>query len=681
MRIPWVTASFPVKPGGIDRAPALQEPSREPERQRGLWSFLTWSFFLSQVMVDKPFFGQGAYAGQEDNDHALANETSEANTTFGDLPKAGAGIAALPADGAEDFDVNSNHSSHLSRSVLLLDTQPVASALGRKPIPSADDSEASGGGGGGGGSGGRTATLRSESPRSTSLDHDATSTADASSSQGTLVASSTPPDPDLSPLSIGFDDGVASSASELPGLSAGQIAPVVADIDTPQTASALQVHSPAGEFLFVGTDLTMPPILTHDTGIPEPGQTAGLTIQGHLIDILGFDVSLSQDGTFVGADIDLAQVSPADLGGANLLAIHASAGGLTVSVDSAEEISHIQSALADITGLQLFGDSSDLTAQLINMLASASATLTKTTDVLTAPLDVAPPVAEIISNPQAIGALGPSGDIASSAGVAQTLAHNAVDAGADRLLAGDNSAAGIPIVAPDILAPFLSGNNSAAGIPIVAPDILAPLLSGNDSAAGIPIVAPDILAPLLSGNDSAAGIPNVAPDILEPLLPGSDSAAGPTATIALDPLTDPSADDVSFESAPAAGPVAFNLQAVGELQQSGDIASGDAITLPAQTSTQTDELFTSDNRYTDYHVTLQTQNPNSSNPHNTDTSDLEVSPSATDAPHHSGTSPHETSPHNTIEATTPAPTIDATIQQASDSIVPTSTTIPHHTLH
>ncbi len=626
MRIPWVTASFPVKPGGIDKALALQEPSREPERQRGLWSFLTWSFFLSQVMADKPFFGQGAYAGQEDNDHVLANETSEANTTFGDLPKAGAGITALPADGAEDFDANSNHSSHLSRSVLLLDTQPAAGALGRKPIPSADDTEASGGGGGGGGgSGGRAATLRSDSPRSTSLDQDATSTADASSSAGTLVASSTPPDRDLSPSSNGFDDGVASSASELPGLSHGQIA-LVADIDTPQTASALQVHSPAGEFLFVGTDLTMPPLLTHDTGISEPGQTAGLTIQGHLIDILGFDVSLSQDGTFVGADIDLAQVSPADLGGASLLAIHASAGGLTVSVDSAEEISHFQGALADITGLQLFGDSSELTAQLVNMLGSASATLSKATDVLTPPVGeeltsgAAPPVAAIISNLQAVGALELSGDLASNAGAefpAQTLTFNAVDAGVDRLLAG----------------------NDSAGIPIVAPDILAPLLSGNDSAAG------------------------------------------PTATVALDVLTDPSGDDVSFEPAPVAGPVAFDLQAVGELQQSGDIASGDAITLPAQTSTQTDELFTSDNRYTDYHVTLQTQNPNSSNPHNTDTSDLEVSPSATDAPHHSGTSPHETSPHNTIEATTPAPTIDATIEQASDSIVPTSTTIPHHTLH
>ncbi len=36
-----------------------------PQRERGLWSFLTWSFFLSQIVAGQAFIGSAANAGQQ----------------------------------------------------------------------------------------------------------------------------------------------------------------------------------------------------------------------------------------------------------------------------------------------------------------------------------------------------------------------------------------------------------------------------------------------------------------------------------------------------------------------------------------------------------------------------------------------------------------------------------------
>ena len=41
--------------------------SKGPERQRGSWSFLTWSFFLAQMVAAEQFFGSSARAAQNDD--------------------------------------------------------------------------------------------------------------------------------------------------------------------------------------------------------------------------------------------------------------------------------------------------------------------------------------------------------------------------------------------------------------------------------------------------------------------------------------------------------------------------------------------------------------------------------------------------------------------------------------
>jgi hypothetical protein len=52
-------------------------------------------------------------------------------------------------------------------------------------------------------------------------------------------------------------------------------------------------------------------------------------------------------------------------------------------------------------------------------------------------------------------------------------------------------------------------------------------------------------------------------------------------------------------------------------------------------------------------------------------------PSTTDAPQHSETLPSTTSPHSTIETAAPTPIVE----QATESLAQTSTTLPHLTLH
>src|SRR5947208_16548418 len=95
MRIRWATASKSAKSGETGYAPALAVLPTKPERQRGLWSFLTWSFFLSQVMAGKSFFPDGAHAAQDDYDGVSAHATRDTHSAFDYIQGAASGSASL----------------------------------------------------------------------------------------------------------------------------------------------------------------------------------------------------------------------------------------------------------------------------------------------------------------------------------------------------------------------------------------------------------------------------------------------------------------------------------------------------------------------------------------------------------------------------------------------------------
>jgi hypothetical protein len=362
MRINRVNSSVTVRSRAI-AAPPLASLPKAPERQRGLWSFLTWSFFLSQV-AGKSFFPGGAYAAQDDYDGVGAHATTDAETTYNDTPRAGSLIAGLP-EGAEDQDVNFQHTTHLPHSVLMLDVPPAAPALGGKPSTSDAAPDPSGGGGGGGGS---DPAVSDASP-SDGLEEGlvpaigVTSTPD----ENLIVSSGLDPHPDQ--MVLGLDAN--GSASE--GL-------------------GLEVHTGTTGIL-LAADVDLAPVLNPDHLVSD----VGLTIGGNLNEVLGFDLRLSGDGIFVGTDIDLSQVASAALtldmapsstltATANVIDVLGFDARMDVpglaGVDAIGEAA--KGTLAEVTGIHLFGDSGSLTAQLMNNPdGAAKATVSNAVGVVT----------------------------------------------------------------------------------------------------------------------------------------------------------------------------------------------------------------------------------------------------------------------------------------------------------
>ena len=68
------------------------------QRERGLWSFLTWSFFVSQLVTAGSFFGSPARAAGEADPTPTSTDPSTAQASGGPLQAA----AAIHANAAED---------------------------------------------------------------------------------------------------------------------------------------------------------------------------------------------------------------------------------------------------------------------------------------------------------------------------------------------------------------------------------------------------------------------------------------------------------------------------------------------------------------------------------------------------------------------------------------------------
>lgn len=61
-------------------ATLLDKEGASPERQRGMWSFLTWSFFLANFLVATEIIGGSAHAATVDGDHGGASHSDGGNS-------------------------------------------------------------------------------------------------------------------------------------------------------------------------------------------------------------------------------------------------------------------------------------------------------------------------------------------------------------------------------------------------------------------------------------------------------------------------------------------------------------------------------------------------------------------------------------------------------------------------
>lgn len=79
-------------------------PTASPQREKGLWSFLTWSFFLSQVAAAEQFIGSPAHASPNDEGapHPVQG-APRAASDIADPPSAGSHVGENAANGATQF--------------------------------------------------------------------------------------------------------------------------------------------------------------------------------------------------------------------------------------------------------------------------------------------------------------------------------------------------------------------------------------------------------------------------------------------------------------------------------------------------------------------------------------------------------------------------------------------------
>jgi hypothetical protein len=95
---PSVISSTSRRPTEITDWLMRHAPQRQPDRERGLWRFLTWPFFLAQVMMAGPFLGGGAQAALEEDEAGLKH-TPHDSVTADELP--GSGGRAVAGDDSE----------------------------------------------------------------------------------------------------------------------------------------------------------------------------------------------------------------------------------------------------------------------------------------------------------------------------------------------------------------------------------------------------------------------------------------------------------------------------------------------------------------------------------------------------------------------------------------------------
>ncbi|AGK59124.1 hypothetical protein HYPDE_37263 [Hyphomicrobium denitrificans 1NES1] len=84
-----------------DNAAPIDKELPRPERQRGMWSFLTWSFFLANFLAATEIIGGSAHAAIVDSDHGDASHSGDGSSYSGvSQPEMQPlTLESLPADG------------------------------------------------------------------------------------------------------------------------------------------------------------------------------------------------------------------------------------------------------------------------------------------------------------------------------------------------------------------------------------------------------------------------------------------------------------------------------------------------------------------------------------------------------------------------------------------------------
>ena len=281
-------------------------PPRAPERQRGLWSFLTWSFVLAPIVTAEAFFAKNTSAlsnsSDDQSNYAAVVDNGPAHAAADPNPSALAGVVV---DNSQEDDSDALPLKGVARTVLHSGNPSHDGSADHWVLRDADAGSPPAGGAGGGGGGGGSASGA----------NDALASADS-------VANFQ--DVDALPNDKQGLIGQGPAAGETPGgLSNG------AAVESSASVGLVDISVGAGTVLasatseVISSDATSVPkilstpinlISTATGAVSEIISPVGLDAPLNLKDVLGFDLHVNGAGEFVANDLSTAlDVNPSQL--------------------------------------------------------------------------------------------------------------------------------------------------------------------------------------------------------------------------------------------------------------------------------------------------------------------------------------------------------------------------------
>ena len=282
-------------------------PPRAPERQRGLWSFLTWSFVIAPIVTAEAFFAKNASAlsnsSDDQSNYAAVVDNGPAHAAADPNPSALAGVVV---DNSQEDDSDALPLKGVARTVLHSGNPSHDGSADHWVLRDADAGSSPAGGAGGGGGGGGSASgandaLASADSVANFQDVDAL----PNDKQGGLIGQS----PAAGETPDGPSSGAAVESSASVGLvdisvGAGTVlASATSEVISTDTTSVSKILSTPVDVISTAT-----------SAVSEIVSPVGLDTPLNLKDVLGFDLHVNGAGEFVANDLSTAlDVNPSQL--------------------------------------------------------------------------------------------------------------------------------------------------------------------------------------------------------------------------------------------------------------------------------------------------------------------------------------------------------------------------------
>ena len=390
-------------------------PPRAPERQRGLWSFLTWSFVIAPIVTAESFFAKNGHAltpADDQSDASAYHDKDQLAATPDHDPTVAA--AAIASDGTQEDNTDASRLvGAVQRAVHNGDPEHDKSptlAVARDTDPASAPA-----GGGGGGGGGPSDTNATSDGTSTLQNVDILDEGTPSGSSELTLSSAEIPDVSRNLTSSGgIPDDLSQSSGGGPYIeSPAGGEPISVQIGSPslvqigllgQGLLSGEIPNSLPHEIAVGASTGGGPIdtlvgndlgLAHTTsdvisiiakGAPDILSPIGLDTVASLKDVLGFDLHVNAAGGFVANDLSAALDGiPSQLMAdvVSNAAIPGAEGLPMVGVGASEEVDSLLSG----KGLLDVGHLNDVTSETSSVVAAAASAVSPESSLSTNLLD------------------------------------------------------------------------------------------------------------------------------------------------------------------------------------------------------------------------------------------------------------------------------------------------------